>query len=209
MTDFNSLYSCGDYQHGLVTGVIDIPMGSSHKIEWDRTTGAFRLDRVDPMIFAKPVNYGFIPQTLDEDGDELDILCVTREPLPTGLVISGRILGLLDFRDGDDPDYKIVIVPADDRDAGDRIRSLEDLALGGRNRSGTTSTTTKTSTKDHQRRFWAGVRSRMPSRSSTPAANAGRNTRQDRAKAQNPDIPFATTRGDPWNIPPRRPSQLR
>lgn len=127
MTDFNALYSCGDYQHGLVTGVIDIPMGSSHKIEWDRTTGAFRLDRVDPMIFAKPVNYGFIPQTLDEDGDELDILCVTREPLPTGLVISGRILGLLDFRDGDDPDYKVVIVPADDRDAGDSIRSLEDL----------------------------------------------------------------------------------
>ncbi|MFS0717296.1 inorganic diphosphatase [Arthrobacter sp. 1P04PC] len=127
MTDFNALYDCGDYRNGLVTGVIDIPMGSSHKIEWDRRTGAFHLDRVDPMIFAKPVNYGFIPQTLDEDGDELDILCVTREPLPTGLVVHGRILGLLNFLDGNDPDYKIVIVPADERDTGQRVRSLDDL----------------------------------------------------------------------------------
>lgn len=127
MTDYNALLGCGDYNRGLVIGVIDIPMGSSHKIEWDRTTGLFHLDRVDPRIFAKPVNYGFIPQTLDEDGDELDILCVTREPLLTGLVVRGRILGVLNFRDGDDMDYKIVAVPADDRDEGDRIRTIEDL----------------------------------------------------------------------------------
>lgn len=127
MPDYNSLLRCGDYHQGLVTGVIDVPMGSSQKIEWDRTTGLFRLDRVDPRIFAKPVNYGFIPQTLDEDGDELDILCVTAEPLPTGIVVHSRILGLLNFRDGPDMDYKVVAVPADDRDTGNRIHTLEDL----------------------------------------------------------------------------------
>lgn len=127
MTDFNALLSCGDYRQGLVTGVIDVAMGSSHKIEWDRVTGLFRLDRVDPGVFAKPVNYGFIPQTLDEDGDELDILCVTREPLPTGVVVHARILGVMNFRDGPDMDYKIVVVPADDRDTGNRINTLRDL----------------------------------------------------------------------------------
>ncbi|MCQ9163946.1 inorganic diphosphatase [Arthrobacter sp. STN4] len=127
MPDFNTLLSCGDFRQGLVTGVIDIPQGSSHKIEWDRTTGLFRLDRVDPAIFAKPVNYGFIPQTLDEDGDELDILCITGEPLPTGLAVEARILGVLNFRDGPDMDYKIVTVPADDRDTGNALRTLEDV----------------------------------------------------------------------------------
>ncbi|MFB9166617.1 inorganic diphosphatase [Arthrobacter psychrochitiniphilus] len=127
MPDYNKLLSCGDYQQGLLTGVIDIPHGSSHKIEWDRTTGLFHLDRVDPGIFAKPVNYGFIPQTLDEDGDELDILCITREPLVTGLVVHARILGLLNFRDGEDMDYKILTVPVDDRDSGGAIRSIDDV----------------------------------------------------------------------------------
>ena len=127
MPEYNSLLNCGDFRHGLLTGVIDIPQGSSHKIEWDRNTGLFHLDRVDPGIFAEPVNYGFIPQTLDEDGDELDILCITREPLPTGLVVHTRILGVLNFRDGEDMDYKIVTVPADDRDTGNNISSLEDV----------------------------------------------------------------------------------
>lgn len=127
MPDYNRLLACGDFRRGFVTGVIDIPHGSSHKIEWDRNTGLFHLDRVDPGIFAKPVNYGFIPQTLDEDGDELDILCITREPLVTGLVVHARILGLLNFRDGEDMDYKILAVPVDDRDAGERIRSLDDV----------------------------------------------------------------------------------
>jgi inorganic pyrophosphatase len=71
----------------FITTVIEIPKGSTLKVEWRRHEELFALDRVEPKIFAKPTSYGFIPQTLDEDGDELDVLLVTNEPLPTGLVI--------------------------------------------------------------------------------------------------------------------------
>ena len=127
MADFNVVLETGDYQNGTVNVVIEIPQGSSHKIEWDRKRAAFMLDRVEPSIFAKPVNYGFIPQTLDEDGDELDVLVVTDEPLPTGIYLEGRVIGVLNFEDDGEWDYKVIVVPADDRNTGDSIKSLDDL----------------------------------------------------------------------------------
>ena len=72
MADFNQVLTPGNYEQGEVNTVIEIPKGSTLKIEWDREHAAFTLDRVEPAIFAKPVNYGFIPGTIDEDGDELD-----------------------------------------------------------------------------------------------------------------------------------------
>jgi inorganic pyrophosphatase len=114
---FNSLTYGKDGE--FVTSVIEIPQGSTLKIEWRRLEGIFALDRVEPGIFAKPTNYGFIPQTLDEDGDELDVLLVTNEPLPTGLVIQEtRVIGMVDFEDDGENDHKIICVPADDRDRG-------------------------------------------------------------------------------------------
>ena len=80
-----------------------------------------------PAIFAKPVNYGFIPQTTDEDGDELDTLVVCSEPIPTGVWLEATIVGIMNFEDDGEMDYKIVCVPADDRDSGDRIKTLDDL----------------------------------------------------------------------------------
>jgi inorganic pyrophosphatase len=127
MPDFNKVLTPGDYQNGTVNTVIEIPMGSSMKIEWDRSRAAFVLDRVEPSIYAKPCNYGFIPQTLDEDGDELDTLVVTDEPLPTGIWLEATIVGILNFEDDGDMDYKIVVVPADDRNTGDSIKTLADL----------------------------------------------------------------------------------
>ncbi len=127
MTDFNDVLETGDYQNGTVNTVIEIPEGSFLKVEWDRKRAAFMLDRVEPSIFAKPVNYGFIPQTLDEDGDELDSLVVCGEPLPTGIWLEAKIVGVLNFEDDGEMDYKIVCVPADDRNTGDSISSLADL----------------------------------------------------------------------------------
>lgn len=127
MADFNQVLTPGDYQNGELTVVVEIPAGSHHKIEWDRKVGVMRLDRVEPSIFAKPTNYGFIPQTLDEDGDELDVLLVTDQPLTTGLVVTARILGVMKFVDDDEVDDKIIAVPSDDRNNGDAIQSLEDL----------------------------------------------------------------------------------
>jgi inorganic pyrophosphatase len=98
------------------------------KIEYDREKKVFTLDRVEPGIFAKPVNYGFIPQTLDEDGDALDTLILTDEPLPTGVVVKAKVVGVLNFEDGGENDHKIVCVPEDDRHWGNDIQSLDDVA---------------------------------------------------------------------------------
>jgi inorganic pyrophosphatase len=86
-----------------------------------------QLDRVDPAIFAKPTNYGFIPQTLDEDGDELDALIITDEPLPTGVFLEARVIGVMKFEDDGEIDDKVIVVPADDRNTGNAITSLQDL----------------------------------------------------------------------------------
>lgn len=127
MPDFNKVLTPGDIADGKVNTVVEIPEGSSHKIEWDRKRASFMLDRVEPAIFAKPCNYGFIPQTLDEDGDELDTLIVTDEPLPTGIWLEAKIIGIMNFEDDGEMDHKVVVVPSDDRNTGDSIESLEDL----------------------------------------------------------------------------------
>lgn len=122
---FNNLPFGKDGQY--VTTVIEIPQGSMLKAEWRRKQGFFALDRVEPGIFTKPVNYGFIPQTLDEDGDELDVLLYTKEPLPMGLVVEEcRVIGMLDFVDDGENDHKIIVVPADDRNA-DAITHVDQL----------------------------------------------------------------------------------
>jgi inorganic pyrophosphatase len=127
MADFNQVLTPGDYQNGTVNTVVEIPQGSMLKIEWHRDTATFVIDRVEPSIYAKPVNYGFIPQTLDEDGDELDTLVVCDEPIPTGIWLEAKVIGVLNFIDDGEADYKIVVVPADDRNTGDSIKSLDDL----------------------------------------------------------------------------------
>jgi len=127
MPDFNKVLTPGDYQNGTVNTVVEIPEGSILKIEWDRERAAFMLDRVEPGIFAKPVSYGFIPQTLDEDGDELDTLIVCDEALPTGIWLEAKILGVMKFEDDGEIDDKIVVRVADDRNDGDWLNTLEDL----------------------------------------------------------------------------------
>lgn len=127
MADFNQVLTPGDYQNGMVNTVVEIPEGSNLKIEWDREHAAFKLDRVEPKIYAKPVNYGFIPQTLDEDGDELDTLIVCETPLTTGIWIEAKILGVMKFEDDGEVDDKIIVRVADDRNDGQRLNSFEDL----------------------------------------------------------------------------------
>lgn len=127
MADFNQVLTPGDVDGGVVNVVVEIPQGSSHKIEWNRKLAVMQLDRVEPAVFAKPTNYGFIPQTLDEDGDELDALIITEEPLPTGIFLEARVIGVMRFVDDGEVDDKIVVVPADDRNTGNAIQTLADL----------------------------------------------------------------------------------
>ena len=127
MADFNKILGPGDIDGGVINVVVEIPTGSSHKIEWNRELAVFQLDRVEPAIFAKPTNYGFIPQTLDEDGDELDALIITDAPLTTGIFLEANVIGVMKFEDDGEIDDKVIVVPADDRNTGNAIKSLEDL----------------------------------------------------------------------------------
>lgn len=127
MADFNKILDAGDIDGGIINTIIEIPKWSTLKIEWNRQLGCFELDRVEPSIFAKPTNYGFIPQTLDEDGDELDTLVLTNEPIPTGVYLKAKVIGVLNFEDEGEMDHKIICAPADDRNTGDEINTLDDL----------------------------------------------------------------------------------
>lgn len=127
MADFNQILTPGSVDAGVINVVIEVPMGSTHKIEWNRRLAVMQLDRVEPAIFAKPANYGFIPRTLDEDGDELDVLVITGQPLPTGIFLEAKVIGVMKFEDDGEIDDKIIAVPTDDRHTGDAVKTLEDL----------------------------------------------------------------------------------
>lgn len=127
MADFNDIFDAGNVDGGVITVVNEIGVGSKLKVEYDRKKKVFVLDRVEPSIFAKPCNYGFIPQTLDEDGDELDALIICDVAIATGVVLEAKIIGIMNFEDDGEMDHKVVVVPADDRDSGNSVNSLEDL----------------------------------------------------------------------------------
>src|SRR5919112_1589188 len=93
-----------------VFAFIEIPRGSRNKYEYDEATKTFRLDRVLYSSVHYPTDYGFIPDTLAEDGDHLDILVLVQEPTFPGCVIEARTLGGLDLRDEKGPDFKVLAV---------------------------------------------------------------------------------------------------
>ncbi|MEO5590830.1 MAG: inorganic diphosphatase [Gemmatimonadaceae bacterium] len=97
-----------------VTAVVEIPRGSRNKYELDKVTGQFRLDRVLFSAVHYPGDYGFIPRTLHEDNDPLDILVSINEPTFPGCQIDCRPLGVLKMLDRGEPDDKIIAVPSND-----------------------------------------------------------------------------------------------
>lgn len=107
--------------------LVEIPKGSRNKIEWDEARGVFRLDRVLYSSVHYPTDYGFIPQTLADDGDTLDALVLVEEPTFTGCLITARPVGVLHMRDEKGGDEKILCVPVRDP-RFDPVRSLDDLS---------------------------------------------------------------------------------
>jgi inorganic pyrophosphatase len=97
-----------------VLAFIEIPRGSRNKYEYDDATKSFRLDRVLYSSVHYPTDYGFIPDTLAEDGDHLDILVLVQEPTFPGCVIEARPLGGLDMSDEKGSDFKVLAVPVGD-----------------------------------------------------------------------------------------------
>jgi inorganic pyrophosphatase len=126
MTDFDKILTPGDVKNGLVNVVIEMPAGSVDKIEWHRQVSGFRIDRTNLSTFPVPVNYGFIPRTLNEDDDELDVLIISDRPIQTEVNFVAKVIGIMKFQDEGDSDDKIVVVPINDR-SSEIINSLSDI----------------------------------------------------------------------------------
>lgn len=108
--------------------VIEIPAGSFTKYEIDEKNGYILVDRYQSMPVVYPANYGSIPSSLGGDGDPLDGLIFTREPIVPGAVIKVRAIGVLHMIDGGEEDDKIIAVPASDIDPTyDDLRTITDL----------------------------------------------------------------------------------
>jgi inorganic pyrophosphatase len=96
------------------TAVIEIPMGSSVKYELDKDTGLLRLDRILYSAVFYPANYGFIPQTLAEDDDPLDVLVLCQEPVAPLTLVGARAIGLMTMIDSGKKDHKVLAVARHD-----------------------------------------------------------------------------------------------
>ena len=104
--------------------VVEIPKGSRNKYEVDHVSGAVWLDRRLFTAMSYPADYGFIPDTLSEDGDPLDAMVLLDEPTFPGCHIRARVLGVFWMTDEAGPDAKILCVP----DADERWDDLHDLS---------------------------------------------------------------------------------
>jgi inorganic pyrophosphatase len=94
--------------------LIEIPKGSRNKYEFDKDTNQIMLDRVLHSAVHYPADYGFVPNTLYDDGDPLDVMVITRFPTVPGCVVPSRPIGVLMMDDTGDSDEKIIAVPEKD-----------------------------------------------------------------------------------------------
>jgi len=118
-----------------VNVVIEIPMNSNVKYEIDKETGILFVDRILFTAMVYPFNYGFIPGTLEEDGDPVDVLILGFEPLLPGSVIKARPIGVLETEDEKGRDAKIVAVPSEKIDPRfENIKDISDLPANLRER---------------------------------------------------------------------------
>lgn len=98
----------------VLNAIVEIPKGHHNKYEFEKESGLFMLNRCLYSSSHYPGDYGFIPQTLAEDGDALDILVMVNEPTFTGCLIQARVIGMFAMKDGDDRDCKLLSVPDSD-----------------------------------------------------------------------------------------------
>lgn len=112
---------------GLLNVLVEIPAGSKNKYEFDKDLNAMALDRVLAASVHYPLDYGFVPNTLADDGDPLDGMVMMDEPTFPGCVIAARPIGMLEMIDGGDRDEKLLCVPAKDPRYAE-VHSLKDVA---------------------------------------------------------------------------------
>lgn len=109
-----SKLNAGSKAPEIINVVIEIRKGERNKYEMDKDTGYITLDRVTPLAMGYPTDYGYVPETLCDDGDPLDALLIIDESVPHGVVVPSRPIGVLRMVDGGEGDEKLICVPADD-----------------------------------------------------------------------------------------------
>ncbi|MEX0934721.1 MAG: inorganic diphosphatase [Candidatus Paceibacterota bacterium] len=106
-----------------VNVIIEIPKGSKNKYEIDKATGLIALDRAMHTSQDYPFDYGFVPQTLWDDDDAVDVILLTTYPLAPGILVRVRPIGLMKMIDGGDSDDKLIAVPVEDP----RFNGIKDI----------------------------------------------------------------------------------
>jgi inorganic pyrophosphatase len=111
----------------LVNGIIEISTGMRTKYEVDKETGLLMLDRILYSSVYYPANYGFIPQTMGDDHDPLDIMILCREPIQPLCLVPSRVIGVMRMIDQGLADDKILAVPVNDANTG-HLKDIDELA---------------------------------------------------------------------------------
>lgn len=118
--------SVGDKAPDEINVIIEIGKGSKNKYEIDKETGLIALDRAMHTAQDYPFDYGFVPQTLWDDNDALDVVVLATYPLNTGILIRVRPVAIMGMIDDGEADDKIIAVPVDDP-RWDEVTDLEDI----------------------------------------------------------------------------------
>lgn len=118
--------TAGEEAPEIVNVIIEINKGSKNKYEIDKKTGLIKLDRAMYTSQDYPFDYGFIPQTHWHDGDAVDVVLLTTNPLLPGILVEARPVGVIRMIDDGDRDEKIIAVPVEDM-RFNHITKLEDL----------------------------------------------------------------------------------
>lgn len=121
-----SSISFGDAAPQTINLIIEIRRGERNKYELDKKSGLLMLDRVNATMLGYPADYGYVPDTLCEDGDPLDALLVIDESVPHGVVVPSRPVGVLYMVDNGEADEKLICVAKDDV-TKKHIQQVEDL----------------------------------------------------------------------------------
>lgn len=116
----------GDNAPRIVNAIIEIPKGERAKYEIDKPSGLLRMDRVIHSSFHYPINYGFIPQTLGDDKDPLDILVLSGISVQALCIVEARVIGVMQMIDSGDADDKIIAVAHTDPSVN-YINNIEEM----------------------------------------------------------------------------------
>jgi inorganic pyrophosphatase len=116
----------GTGEPSVANMIVEIPKGRRTKFEVDKATGLIKMDRYLYSSTMYPGDYGFVPQTLAEDGDPSDILVMVNEPTFSGCLIEARVVGIFKMKDKGANDFKLLAVPNKDPLFAN-IKTLEDV----------------------------------------------------------------------------------